>query len=501
MKKVLAAFTFAILVFELSFVCLPVQGTDIGGIISSDTTWTAADNPYMLTKNTLVAKGATLRIEPGVEVYIKEDCYLQINGTIIARGTESSKIYFASGEIRFLDTPAYNEQTGEGSLLDNCAFTAKLDQQVSVKFCAPKISNSIFYNQLFLGDSGAIISGNVFNGPVRVSGGSNIFTHNTFKQGIKFVSGKNLNAQILENTFTGYINGVAINVDINDLNACYSLKIEKNLISNNHQGILVTTLISPTMRYNTIINNDIGIDLLNHQGQTYVIKFNTLINQRNLDVGGGVFGTPDVDATNNWWGTTDTNQIDESIYDFNDNFNCGKVLYTPFLTGPDPNAPETSDVPTFTPVPTPTASTPQNSPTPTQTPDLTSFNIESNSTISAFYLDNDIPQISFYVNGPDGTTGYVKINIAKSFMPNADTIQVLLDGNQVNRDITSNDDTWTVTFTYHHSSHQVTINTTENPSETGVPDWIWNAATFTVAVSVAASVCIILWLAKKNNQT
>ena len=45
-----------------------------------------------------------------------------------------------------------------------------------------------------------------------------------------------------------------------------------------------------------------------------------------------------IDATNNWWGTTDTQAINLTIYDYNYNFDLGKVTFTPFLTEPNQEA-------------------------------------------------------------------------------------------------------------------------------------------------------------------
>ena len=73
-----------------------------------------------------------------------------------------------------------------------------------------------------------------------------------------------------------------------------------------------------------------------------------------------------VSATNNWWGTTDKQTISQKIYDNKNDFNLGKVNFEPFLTAPNPEAPEASDVPTPTPTPT---STPSLSPSPTTSPE------------------------------------------------------------------------------------------------------------------------------------
>ena len=42
--------------------------TDVAGVINTDTTWNLAGSPYNLTADVLVRNGATLTIEPGVQV-------------------------------------------------------------------------------------------------------------------------------------------------------------------------------------------------------------------------------------------------------------------------------------------------------------------------------------------------------------------------------------------------------------------------------------------------
>ncbi len=50
----------------------------------------------------------------------------------------------------------------------------------------------------------------------------------------------------------------------------------------------------------------------------------------------------DTDAANNWWGTTDESKIQESIYDYSDDWDLYEVIYTPWLTELDPNVPASS---------------------------------------------------------------------------------------------------------------------------------------------------------------
>lgn len=53
----------------------------------------------------------------------------------------------------------------------------------------------------------------------------------------------------------------------------------------------------------------------------------------------GISSNWDIDAVNNYWGTTDPARIHQLIYDYYDDLNPGKVLFQPFLTEPDASAP------------------------------------------------------------------------------------------------------------------------------------------------------------------
>jgi len=84
-----------------------------------------------------------------------------------------------------------------------------------------------------------------------------------------------------------------------------------------------------------------------------------IIRYNNIQGGLTLRGSQNIDAANNWWGTTNASAIDELIHDNDEDFNLGEVTYTPFLTAPDPQAmPDTN-----MPVPSPVVSTPNAAPT------------------------------------------------------------------------------------------------------------------------------------------
>jgi RHS repeat-associated protein len=73
------------------------SATNVSGTIATNTTWTLANSPYVMTGNVTVASGVTLTIEPGVIVQGNATLrQLIVNGTLSAVGTASQPITFTS---------------------------------------------------------------------------------------------------------------------------------------------------------------------------------------------------------------------------------------------------------------------------------------------------------------------------------------------------------------------------------------------------------------------
>jgi len=80
----------------------------------------------------------------------------------------------------------------------------------------------------------------------------------------------------------------------------------------------------------SIAYNAIGIDVTDADSLT--IQNCNIINNSNYNIRNKA--KVNIDATNNYWGTTNKNEISDKIFDYYDDINYGKVIFEPFLTSP-----------------------------------------------------------------------------------------------------------------------------------------------------------------------
>jgi hypothetical protein len=420
-------------------------------IINSDTTWTVGGSPYNLSGPTLVSYGATLTIEAGATININT-FYLQVNGTLNARGTSVNPIHINSakvnaGEIKFVaSSTSWNEQTGIGCIIQNAIINQTV---ISIVGCSVKIDGNIFYDSAdmqhenvaintgrYVGDSSvfvsssiisnnkfsqcgidvvdsSIVSKNIIEGGMGIYGGSPVISENTISGGSSYfwigrsferdyntiaidgycsptIAANNIQGSIsfnanenggVQNDTRTYVNSV---ISGNEMGAILiqdgagHVVISNNIMSGVMAGKEVATTISGNLitkanvgleignavvKDNTIANCPIAITVNN--GGSPVIRGNNIQNFSQFSI--KLIGTPnDVNASNNWWGTTDTGAIAKSIYDQKNDFNLGKVNFAPILASSNPSAPPLTLFLSTPKIPTTIATS---SPTPTEIPE------------------------------------------------------------------------------------------------------------------------------------
>ncbi|GEM_PF-6405355 len=384
---VMAILVFGILVFSNQ----AHAETEISGNITSNTIWTLTNSPYHITETVFVYSGAILTIEPGVIVRADAEKYLQIAGTLIARGSESSPIIFTSynageswGGIKFIDS-AVDAQLGNNYLYISGSIIEYADIEKSVWDCiriegtSPFIShsnihncaNGIFiYNSNYSDASSTVIYSNIIKDiPIgygvqqtnKVTDVSlvKIINNEISNTGTGIVSHNGQGPQIKDNILTNNKRGVELETSRNFI-------IENNLIDiplssqETSIGMNIVSNSTGTIQYNDLINNastQPSNSALNIHNSDLVVQFNTItassdttirvnclgaINCSTIDsnniyntaISGYAiwnWGNVDINAPNNYWGIVSSLEIDNKIHDYYDDPSWGKVIYNPYF--------------------------------------------------------------------------------------------------------------------------------------------------------------------------
>lgn len=270
-----------------------------------------------------------------------------ISGNIIIGGGTYTSYGIFTGP--FIDLVPAISLSADGLTISNNIITGRSGLAIS--------SNSYsITNNTVIGDitgSASIIYNNTVQGSVAVNGGNPTISNNTISAGISVnapfcnitgntangITARQGNSYISDNTVK---NGTGISV-------VGGATIQRNFITNNTSGIPFingTSIVDGTVGIsvtngtalilnNTISNNDVGI-VLNSASLGTKINYNN-IQSNSLSIVLAQ-GTNNIDATYNWWGTTNTQTINQTIHDFKNDFNLGNVIFTPILTAPNPNA-------------------------------------------------------------------------------------------------------------------------------------------------------------------
>jgi PKD repeat protein len=319
----------------------------VGGHISEDTTWTLEGGPYIVVEDVIVESDVTLTVEPGVVVKFASGTNLIIAGALVAEGNPTHPITFTSnsetpatgdwGSIKFsgssdddlckisyavmeYGTTAVSIESSAPSVLF-CDISNNAENGISDSEGSPTISGcSISNNQ-----RGILIGG--ADAPATVTD-NNIVNNDLEGIVLKGARGRSGPLNISENTisFNGR-NGITCDVSDN-------VFILGNIISNNKDCGISSNRLDMHIRSNMIKGNHYGIYVEGRRGalgQFYIrynyICENTLYDFYNLR-------KDELDATYNWWGTSNEAAIQEHIYDYYDDHNVGEVFYKPYLVPP-----------------------------------------------------------------------------------------------------------------------------------------------------------------------
>jgi translation elongation factor EF-1beta len=422
-------------------------------------TLTKAESPYHVTGAIAIGPSGTLIIEPGVTLLMDPGMAIDVQGTLIARGTASDSIYFRAyngatgkwGYISYATTAVSTTIDGSGNYTAGCILEYCVvenggntstkqgtiytkDCLVLVKSCrvasnsncgiycttAGRVENSrvvnndgpTSYGGIYIGNGGIVTSCNISgNG----GGGLYIQQHgmvsactlsNNDGIGIYGTSSNIVSSVIVANTGRGLqissssVTDCAVTGNKSGgIDLTYYSRVEHCVISGNSYssygaGCFASsndTIMNCTISNNTTTGSDGGVYLGSYSvmtgntvtdnsatdiaalyaGPASTITNNTFANNRVIGQSAGktqielstnsftnnnianntgaqyllkndnTQGTPDVDATHNYWGTTLTTEslVRGQIYDFFKDNKVSIVSLAPLLTAPAAGAP------------------------------------------------------------------------------------------------------------------------------------------------------------------
>jgi len=272
--------------------------TIVGGPITVNATWAASNSPFVVSQSVVVVNGATLTIDPGVEVRFNPDLAILVNdGQLIARGTQVSNIVFTAarvppgaesnrwGYIRFEDTAIDAIFDGEGNYTNGCVIEyavveyaggTDVEGAIHAKASAPLIGQCDFHhnanggiygdlasgimivdnlisNNSFLGSAGAV---SLTGSNIVVSG--NIISDNTGGVAAVYLYSAD-NIHVMENTIMNNTGpGISCGGSFG-----YGIQIISNVVhGNSSRGISVFSSQSAVINANIIqANGESGINL------------------------------------------------------------------------------------------------------------------------------------------------------------------------------------------------------------------------------------------------
>ncbi|MBU0728670.1 MAG: right-handed parallel beta-helix repeat-containing protein [Proteobacteria bacterium] len=304
------------LFFFLSSGCAQEKAIEIGKTtLEKDTTWSGV---VVVSGDVYVPPGITLTIKPGTMVKFKRigeqsdqnlfvpdspyypEAELIVRGKLIARGTLKQKVVFTSAELnpRAKDWGAINFLGSEGNIIEH----AKI-------LCA--------YNGVHAHGSSVTISYSEFakNG-VAVS----------FKKEEETPDapwfGKMSDVTITDSLLSGNKGGIGYRNS--------KAQILRNIIRDNKFfGIWPKEDVESVIRHNDITENGRGIYL--YQARGVLIENNNIFDNQDYNIAVAEAQDYPVNARNNWFGNIKETEIENLLYDKQEDHDVAEIQYKPVL--------------------------------------------------------------------------------------------------------------------------------------------------------------------------
>lgn len=320
MKKIKQISLIIVLILSVS---IAKSQTYVSGGIYNNTDWTLSNSPYFITGDIVLFPGKTLTIEPGVEIKLDGNYFLEIRGELISIGDIANRITYSyknvtTNKSSWKGIRIINNQGGKASF--EYSVFRNADEAVNTECCWN--GGPVYYNHCEFSYNTIALSG--------YSGDDYLVDNCNFNNNTKAITRADKN--VINSTFTNNQYGLYETERINVKKSTFSNNdvalyggrgfIDSCLIENNNIGI--------TPHYegfelinNEILNNNIGAQLNGYENtQNYPavknnkICFNSIYNVENLD-------EINKDLTENCWCSNNQDTIDSKLFDGYDDISKG----------------------------------------------------------------------------------------------------------------------------------------------------------------------------------
>jgi hypothetical protein len=261
---------------QIAYAQTDIPAGDVSG------TWTLANSPYHINGEITIPDGQTLTIEPGVEVLFTGHYKFNVQGRILAIGTEQDSIIFTAADhsagwhgLKFDNTPSSNDS----SIIEYCRLeygkantgsgaVNRGGGAIYVKCYKLRISHCLFQLNMCYSTNIQETGG----GAIAIAGGNPIISHCEFKA----------------NT-SSFFGGALVIWFSSSKGQIYNNYIHH---STGHGTITIGEGASPIFHNNLIVNNHStghGVIHISNPGGISVFINNTIANNTCSGAGGAVF--------------------------------------------------------------------------------------------------------------------------------------------------------------------------------------------------------------------
>ena len=327
--------------------------------LAEDTVW---EGEIVIDGVVTIPSGLTLTIKPGTIIKFvptTSTAYgagggIIVNGTLVARGTKKAKIIFTSAAKK----PAKGDwndiffivSEGDENILDHCVIRYA-NIGVHGHFCKLRVTNCDFSDNWrafqFQEAEFEISDCNLINNNygIRFRDSEVRIHRNQISDSFSGIEAFRSQVVIKDNQVKNcYLTSIKfreaeINYIGNSIENCrFGLQVndssqveitDSDFINNYESGIYLKNSLAHLKRNNIKGNGGDGISI---KDTGLNLNYNNIINNGKYAVDNS--GKSSINAQYNWWGNTDILDIAQSIYDYFDNSDLGKVDFALFLSEP-----------------------------------------------------------------------------------------------------------------------------------------------------------------------